>query len=142
MAENNSFDWMRIKYDNPVVPGKDEFTFRTYAPVINDETLEQDVFKNKIRAVPNPYYGYSVYESGSERRIMFSPLPEKCTIRVFSLSGTLIRTLKKDDLFSYFYWDLTNDYGMQITGGVYIYIVESEKLGRTTGKMAVFIDER
>jgi len=136
-------DWIRIKYDNPVIPGEDEFTFKSYAPVIGDKELEKEVFKNKIRVIPNPYYGSSLYESGRHgRKIMFSPLPDKCTIRIFNLSGILLRTIEKDGTDPYVFWDLRNDHAMQVTSGIYIYIVSSIDLGETMGKIAIFIDER
>jgi len=136
-------DWIKIKYDNPVITGEDEFTFRSYAPILDDKELEKEVFKNKIRVVPNPYYGSSIYESGKYgRKIMFSPLPDKCTIRIFDLSGILLRTIEKEGQEPYVFWDLRNDHAMQVTSGIYIYIVKSEDLGATMGKIAVFIDER
>ncbi|RKY83161.1 hypothetical protein DRQ09_10485, partial [candidate division KSB1 bacterium] len=142
-SEYETGDWTKIFYDNPVIPGEDEFTFKTYSPIINDENHAKTVFKNKVRAIPNPYYGNSRYEAGNKnRKIMFSPLPEKCTIRIFTLYGILIRTLKKESSEPHIFWDLKNDYGMEITSGVYIYIIESEKLGKTIGKIAVFMDER
>jgi len=73
---------------------------------------------------------------------MFSPLPEECTIRIFNLTGTLLRTLEKTGTEPFTYWDLKNEYGLQVTSGIYIYIVQSEELGETMGKIAVFIDER
>jgi len=52
---------------------------------------------DKIRIVPNPYYAYSKYESNRiDTRVRITNLPNKCTIRIYSLNGTLIRTIKRD----------------------------------------------
>ena len=42
-----------------------------------------------INVVPNPYYAYSAYEKNQiENRVKFTNLPEKCTIRIYTVSGT------------------------------------------------------
>lgn len=61
---------------------------------------DAEVAKNSldlIKVVPNPYYGNSSYETGRvDTRVRITNLPNKCTIKIFSLNGTLIRTLKRD----------------------------------------------
>ena len=53
-------------------------------------------------------YGYSEYETNQlDNRIKNSNLPQKATISIFTLSGTLVRTLEKDDSsISSIDWDL------------------------------------
>jgi hypothetical protein len=47
-----------------------------------------------IRVVPNPYLGYSDFESGgAARKIQFVNLPPECTIRIYTISGVLVRVL-------------------------------------------------
>jgi len=61
---------------------------------------DADVAKNSldlIKVVPNPYYGSSSYETGRiDTRVRITNLPNKCTIKIFSLNGTLVRTIKRD----------------------------------------------
>ena len=60
-----------------------------------------------IRAVPNPYYGYSSYENNQlDNRVKITNLPGQATIKIFTISGTLVRTLKKDDNMTSIDWDL------------------------------------
>ena len=74
-----------------------------------------------IRAVPNPYYGKSTYETNQlENKVKITNLPEQATISIFSVSGTLIRKLKKDDSMTSIDWDLKNDFGIPIASGLYI----------------------
>jgi hypothetical protein len=47
-----------------------------------------------IRVVPNPYTGYSAFESGGgTRKIQFVNLPPECTIRIYTIAGVLVRIL-------------------------------------------------
>jgi len=120
----------------------DEFYFTAEQPAV-DVTLAKSDFKNNIRAVPNPYYLTSLYESNNrERQIMFTGLPEKCTIRIFNLAGIKIREIKKDEPVSYKFWDLKNEYNTPVSSGIYIYVVESKELGQAMGKMALFMESR
>jgi hypothetical protein len=96
-----------------------------------------------IRAVPNPYLAYSAYETDqNSNRIKITNLPNKCELTIFSVDGTLIRKLnraididpatnKKIDisqgapvneinLDNSIEWDLKNDKGIPIAGGVYL----------------------
>jgi len=132
-----------VRYDNYFIPGEDKFTFKTASVLVDNDSLKQKTFNEKIRAVPNPYYRYSLYENGwHERRVKFTPLPEKCTIRIFNLAGVLIRTIYKDDFCSFTFWDLKNEYNTPVSSGIYVYVVESKELGQAIGKMALFMESR
>jgi len=120
---------------------EDRFFFTVPEFKKNDEAAVRS-FK-KIKAVPNPYYGNSLYETGkSENKIMFTPLPEKCTIRIFNLAGVLIKTIYKDDYNSFTFWDLKNEYNTPVSSGIYVYVVESKELGQVIGKIALFMESR
>ena len=43
-----------------------------------------------------------------------------CTIKIFTVAGTLVRTLKKDDGMTSIDWDLKNDFGIPIASGLYV----------------------
>jgi hypothetical protein len=74
-----------------------------------------------VNVVPNPYYGYSSYEINQlDNRVKITNLPEQATIKVFTVSGTIVRTLKKDDSMSSIDWDMKNDFGIPIASGLYI----------------------
>ena len=71
--------------------------------------------------------------------MQFTYLPEKCTIRIFDLTGSLVRKLEKDDAASPFLrWNLENEYQLPVASGIYVYHVEVPDMGKKVGKIAVF----
>ncbi|MBM3435668.1 MAG: T9SS type A sorting domain-containing protein, partial [Bacteroidetes bacterium] len=91
----------------------------------NNEKALSDL--DYIRVVPNPYYAYSQYELVPlDNRVKVTNLPEKCTVSIYDISGILIRKFTKDDPITYIDWDLKNQAGIPIAGGVYIVHVKDE----------------
>ncbi len=86
---------------------------------------------DRINVVPNPYYAISEYEeSAVDNLIKITNLPEICTIRIYNMSGTLIRTFNKGGFSpSYLDWDLKNEVGIPISSGVYIIHVNVPDVG-------------
>lgn len=83
-----------------------------------------------IRVVPNPYYGYSTYESVNSGSIVkVTNLPKTCTISIFSLNGNLVRRITKDSEQSYINWDIKNQYGKPVASGVYIFHIDAPGIG-------------
>ena len=88
-----------------------------------------------IKAVPNPYYGYSSYETNQlDNRVKVTNLPGQATIKIFTISGTLVRTLKKDDNMTSIDWDLKNDFGIPISSGLYVIHIRASFLNPNTNK--------
>ena len=83
--------------------------------------------------MPNPYYGYSPshdYESDQiATYVKFTNLPQKCTIRIYTLNGNLVKTIKKDDNLVEARWDLNNGSNVPIASGMYIIHVDCGELG-------------
>lgn len=88
-----------------------------------------------IRIVPNPFYGRSGVGRGRyeisqvDSRAKITNLPQRCTIRIFTLNGVLVRTFRKDSEEPDIEWDLKNEYGVPIASGVYIIHIEAPGLG-------------
>jgi len=84
-----------------------------------------------INVVPNPYYGHSKYEKTRiDNYIKIVNLPVKCTIRIYSVNGTLIKTIKKDtDATTNIQWDLKNEKYISVASGLYIIHVDAGDLG-------------
>lgn len=111
----------------------DQFNFSSRKIVASQ--ARQDL--NRIRVVPNPYLANARWESNEgERRIQFVNLPDQCTIRIYTLAGELIRTLRHDNGTGAENWDMVSEAGRGIASGVYLYNVESE-VGSFTEKFAV-----
>ncbi len=93
-------------------------------------------------AGPNPYFGASAYEREQFNRVIkFTHLPQQCTIRLFTLAGDLVRTIRKNDATSQATWNLQTDNGLPIGSGIYVYHVEAPGIGNKVGKLAVFLEK-
>jgi hypothetical protein len=92
-----------------------------------------------INVVPNPYYGFAPGPGYEERgrldtRVKIINLPERCIIRIFDTSGTLVRTFDKDSPATFLDWDLKNERNVPIAGGVHIVHIEVPGVGETIVK--------
>ena len=47
-------------------------------------------------------------------------LPEVATVRIFTIAGTLVRQIEKDDSLPFLEWDLTTDEGLPLGSGLYL----------------------
>jgi hypothetical protein len=85
---------------------------------------------NQINIVPNPYYAFSEYETGTtDHRVKFTNLPPECTIRVYTINGTLLRTFRKNDPLTFLDWDMSNDAERRIASGMYLIHVNVPDVG-------------
>lgn len=107
------------------------YAFSTYdieAATNDNETAVNSL--DLINVVPNPYYAYSGYEVNQlDNRIKITNLPEKCTIRIYTVNGTQIRKITKDSPQTYMDWDLKNQAGVPIASGLYIIHVDVPGVG-------------
>ncbi|MGC9330354.1 MAG: hypothetical protein ACP5DZ_00575 [Bacteroidales bacterium] len=87
-----------------------------------------------IRVVPNPYNGYSYDESSGTRCVKITNLTQICTISIFDVSGTLVRRFTKSDDIPWLEWDLNNQSGKRIGGGMYIIHIDAPEIGEKVVK--------
>ena len=89
-----------------------------------------------INIVPNPYYGYAGYERNRfDTKVRIINLPAQVTIYIYSLDGSLIRTLTKNDPNTpYLDWDIKNSAGLPIASGMYLMDVKAAGIGETVLK--------
>jgi len=136
-------DQFRITTTKPFYAG-DYFSFTTLAAT-NDKDLANEEL-GKIKVVPNPYVSTAkwerrtLYQSGrGERRIDFIHLPNQCTIRIYTMSGALVKTLTKDSgpYDGSLSWNLVTEDGMDCAYGVYIYHVDAPGIGEYVGKFSI-----
>jgi hypothetical protein len=92
-----------------------------------------DVAKDKlatIKAVPNPYYAFSEYETDKlDTRVKITNLPKECTVSIYNVSGTLMRRYEKADPKTSLDWDIKNSVGVPVAGGVYLIHIEVPEIG-------------
>jgi hypothetical protein len=116
--------------DNPMYG----FDLTDLATLTNDE-IAIDSALAMINVVPNPYYATSEYEVGQlDTRVKITNLPEECTIQIYNINGTLVRTYNKADSKTSLDWDLKNHAGIPVAGGVYLIHVSVPNVGERTLK--------
>jgi len=128
----------------PFNPG-DIFRFTTEG-AREDKALARNKLDD-IRVVPNPYVATNVIEPANPtardergfRRIYFDKVPQKCTIRIYTTAGELVRTLHHDSSVDdgKVYWDLLTRDNIEVAYGLYFYHVDAPGIGTTVGKFAI-----
>lgn len=97
-----------------------------------------------VGVYPNPYRAGSEFDARlgtieKGRKVWFTGLPARCTIRIFTLVGELVQTLHHDDpALGQRSWDLLSSYGRVIATGLYVYVVEDLDTGEIQrGKLVI-----
>jgi hypothetical protein len=109
------------------------FTFSTQgvAPELSKEFGKKAL--DNVGIVPNPYYAYSSYEDPGNQLsnvVRLVNLPPRCTIRIYTMDGVLVRTIRKDDPNApYLEWNIRNDSNVPISSGMYLIHVNAPDLG-------------
>jgi len=123
----------------------DEFRFFTKAHSIDSDSLENDSKKDPY-VVPNPYVGAASFEpqrfavSGrGERRIEFRNIAVNSVVRIYTVTGDLVQTLRHEGNINegYIAWDLRSKDNLEIAPGLYIYHIEADNIDSFIGKFAV-----
>ncbi len=145
---NAPFQTYEIDSTNNTLP---KYTFSTIGMGVDtgNVTVATDAL-DLINVVPNPYYAYSAYETNQlDNVVKFTNLPNRCTISIFSIDGTLIRRFERDlgnnitsegtpidivNTDNSVNWDLKNTKNIPVSSGMYLIHVEAEGLGETTLK--------
>ena len=142
--EPGNNDILKISTTRPFT-SEDIFTFNTSSSKVIEDNVESDM--EKINVVPNPYVVTNALEQldlqnpldRGPRRIYFNHLPKECTIKIYTISGSLVTTLHHnssiDDGIEY--WDLTTKDNFPVSYGVYIYHVDAGNLGKKVGRFAL-----
>jgi len=114
------------------------YTFSTkgYEPTFLSDTSNRNRLLDRIFAVPNPYYGMSGYENNRfDTKVRIINLPAQATIYIYSLDGSLIRTLTKNDPnTAYIDLDIKNTAGLPISSGMYLMDIKAVGIGETVLK--------
>jgi hypothetical protein len=107
-----------------------------------------------VKAVPNPYRGDIRYQDYNppwekppedrsrwleqDRKMAFVNLPGDCQIRIYTVSGVLVRTLDHDrDGTGIETWNLTSSSDQAISSGIYLFTVKDNDGDVQTGKFVI-----
>lgn len=132
--------WLSAKGTAPETVQNDNFPmfkFSTKNIAIKNNVNDVAVSAlDNINIIPNPYYGFSAYESSAlDNVVKIVNLPQTCTISIYTVNGILVRKLSKGDSGSTFVdWNLKNNAGIPIASGMYIIHVQVPGVGEKTLK--------
>ena len=120
----------------------DEFTFT--APKVTSSVALEKTDVKKINVFPNPYYGFQSREDARNvHYVTFNHLPDKATIRIFDLSGVLVKTIDHVSNSGQFdRWYLENDSNLPVASGIYIVHIDMPKLGATKILKLAIVQEK
>jgi hypothetical protein len=150
--ENSFFsegDVYTINLDVYPYTDKDVYQFSINGNTITSED-EKELW-NKVNVFPNPLYGFNplsshVSNAPDEPFVTFTNLPEEVKVKIYALSGTLLRTLTTNDKSTptspFLRWDLQNENGLRVASGMYLAIVSSEKFGDKILKFAIIMPQK
>jgi hypothetical protein len=122
------------------------YEFDTQAPTIgNSQLASSNNDLEKIRVVPNPYYGYSTLDrSITDRFVTFRNLPLECSIKIYTLNGDLVKSIQKNqgsgnvNTSSTAEWNMTNLDNSPVASGIYIALIDAPGVGQKVVKIVVF----
>lgn len=90
--------------------------------------------------MPNPYIESNDNRLVERGKIIFTNLPEEVKIKIYSLSGILVKTLTEKDKENinspFLIWDLMNENGLRVGDGVYLAVIKT-KYGEKILKFSV-----
>ena len=96
-----------------------------------DANLAVNRAANPVRVFPNPWK--STLHTNAP--VTFDALPPNATIKLFTASGHLVKTLETSSTRAT--WDRTNEAGDKVASGVYLYLVTDVLGNETSGKLAI-----
>jgi len=121
-----------------------------YFHVSVSDSIDKEELKNSlknVKVVPNPYICTNTLEPAvanpylnQPRRLMFKNIPAKCTIKIFTVSGVLVREIHVNNPNDngIYIWDMLTREGLEVAAGMYIYHIKAEETGdEVMGKFAI-----
>jgi len=138
-----SGDEVEIRLSKPFL-SHDVFEFTTRAAHIDPELARKSL--DRIKVVPNPYVAVATWEPRNPfttgrgpRSIHFTHLPARCTIRIFTVNGELVKVIEHNSPIDNgtAEWDLLSRDNLTVSYGIYIYQVDAPGIGQKIGKFAI-----
>lgn len=147
---------IRLRVENPYKhtvgtnenKGHNLYTFKVSGQeaVLAERKEDFDNALQNVNVVPNPYYGFSSYETGQFSNVVkITNLPGNCTVTIYSMDGKFIKQYKRDEtpvkrtgsnpgaldrqITPDIEWDLTNFKGIPIASGAYIIHIKENGTG-------------
>ena len=140
-------DNLTLSMDTHPYTAGDVYSFNTRS---GGELTEDELQKNfdKVNVFPNPLFAYNPQTSydnnayADDPFVTFNHLPEDATITIYSLSGSLLRTLNATSESQFVRWDLKNENRLRVASGLYIALVDSPQFGQKILKFSVILPQK
>jgi hypothetical protein len=82
---------------------------------------------DRVAVVPNPFRAREVWDRAGPE-LHFINLPQRATIKVYTIAGDLVAELQHNDRVQDFErWNLKNQNGRDVASGIYIFRVEADR---------------
>ena len=93
---------------------------------------------DSVTVFPNPFREISGFPTqGSENSIVWTRLPGRCTIRIYTSSGEIVKTIEHDNPeLGEEVWDQLSDARLQVAPGIYFWTVTSN-VGNAKGTLLI-----
>ncbi len=101
-------------------------SFSTFTAMATAATALSDAY-----AYPNPFK-----PSEGHTTVTFTNLASQCTIKIFTLSGNLVKTISESSGTGMNTWDVKNEAGQVLQSGLYFYVIKSPSDVKT-GKLVI-----
>jgi hypothetical protein len=84
-----------------------------------------------VKVYPNPY------KATDHDVVVFEGLTQEATIKIYTISGQLVKTIHKNDGSGTAFWSVDNDSGQKVATGLYLWSAEGSSGSMKRGKVAV-----
>ncbi len=120
-GSNNSGIFPGIGLESSIYANRSEIAAYAFEPGATNT--------DKIRIVPNPYIVQAgdFNFTGDDNRLLFVNLPPYCTLRIYTSTGDLIKTIEHSSGSGDESWDQVTESNQLIASGVYIVLVDNAK---------------
>lgn len=112
-----------------------------------ENEITDDMLKNSVRVVPNPYYVTNQSQKSSyDNKVFFTNLPKKCTIKIYTTSGELVNTIEHDEVTAFEpdresmdIYDLSNKSGRRVASQSLIALIETPNGAKTSIPFSIVV---
>ncbi len=136
-------DYAEVFLTKPFL-SNDIFEFTTHGEYVDRELARNEL--DRIKVVPNPYVAASRFETRNPfqrgrgpRAIHFIHLPQRCTIRIYTVNGELVKVIEHNSSMQdgTAEWNLLSRDNLAVSYGIYIYHIDAPGIGEKVGKFAI-----
>ncbi|MBU2652727.1 MAG: T9SS type A sorting domain-containing protein, partial [Bacteroidetes bacterium] len=140
-AQENKLRIVKLDEDKGEWVIQEDFYINTSAKWIEAQLSSLSVYSlielsylspDDVYVYPNPWRSGMGYTG-----VTFTNLPNTLKIKIYTITGELVRTINKDNSNTDAVWDLRNNSRRDVASGVYFYIISKDSGEKKKGKLAI-----